>query len=58
MYDAPDEAIEAFKHKLMASTGINDKTILKPVSGMMSGCVCVCAYVLYIYIYMCVCVYI
>lgn len=31
-YDAPEEALEAFKHKLMTSTGINDKTILKHVS--------------------------
>ena len=31
VYDAPEEALEAFRHKMMKTTGINSNNISKPV---------------------------
>ena len=31
-YDAPDEAVESFKHSSMRNTGVNIHTVTKPVS--------------------------
>lgn len=34
-YDVPDEVLEAFREDSMMKTGVNDKTILKPVSNQL-----------------------
>ena len=31
VYDAPEEALEAFRHKMMKTSGINSDNISKPV---------------------------